>query len=87
METRYEDIVADLDKEGRRVTEFLGLTWDEAQGRFYEKSSKKQMYSPTYRDASQPVYARAVARWRAYEKHLAPVLPILDPYGKALGYS
>jgi tetratricopeptide (TPR) repeat protein len=86
IETRYEDIVADLEKEGRRVTEFLGLTWDQAQARFHDKSSKKRMYSPTYRDASQPVYGRAVARWRAYEKHLAPVLPILEPYCRALGY-
>ena len=86
-ETRYEDVVADLEKEGRRVTEFLGLGWDEAQGRFHEKSSKKQMYSPTYHDASQPVYARSVARWRAYEKYLGPILPILEPYCRALGYS
>jgi tetratricopeptide (TPR) repeat protein len=87
METRYEDTVADLEKEGRRVTEFLGLGWNEAQGRFHEKSNKKQMYSPTYRDASQPVYTRAVARWRAYEKHLSPILPLLEPYCRALGYS
>jgi Flp pilus assembly protein TadD len=87
METRYEDTVAGLEKEGRRVTEFLGLGWDEAQGRFHEKSSQKQMYSPTYRDASQPVYARSVARWRAYEKHLGPILPVLEPYCRALGYA
>jgi tetratricopeptide (TPR) repeat protein len=87
METRYEDIVADLEKEGKRVTEFLGLEWDPAQGQFHEKSSKKQMYSPTYRDASQPVYVRSVARWRSYEKHLGPVLSILEPYCRAFGYS
>lgn len=86
VETRYEEIVEDLEKEGRRVTEFLGLSWDEAQARFHEKSSKKRMYSPTYHDASQPVYKRAVARWRAYEKHLAPILPALEPYCRALGY-
>jgi Flp pilus assembly protein TadD len=87
IETRYEDTVADLEKEGRRVNEFLGLGWDESQGRFHEKSSKKQMYAPTYRDASQPIYARSVARWRAYEKHLAPIMPILEPYCRALGYA
>jgi tetratricopeptide (TPR) repeat protein len=86
IETRYEDIVADLSKEGRRVTEFLGLTWHEEQARFHEKSAKKQMYSPTYHDASQPVYARSVSRWRAYEKYLAACQPILEPYCRALGY-
>ena len=86
METRYEDTVADLEKEGRRVNEFLGLGWNPAQGRFHEKCSQKQMYSPTYRDASQPVHARSVARWHAYEKHLGPILPILEPYCRAFGY-
>jgi tetratricopeptide (TPR) repeat protein len=86
IETRYEDTVANLDQEGRRVTEFLGLSWHKDQARFYEKSGQKRVFSPTYHDASQPVYKRSVARWTAYEKHLAPVLPILAPYCKALGY-
>jgi Flp pilus assembly protein TadD len=87
VETRYEDVVADLAKEGRRVTEFLGLSWHPEQASFYEKSRKKQMYSPTYHDASQPVYARSVARWRSYEKYLEPIQPLLAPYCRALGYS
>jgi Flp pilus assembly protein TadD len=87
IETRYEDIVEDMSQEGRRVTEFLGLSWHEEQTRFHEKSRQKQMYSPTYHDASQPVYARSVARWRAYERHLAPVQHILAPFCKALGYT
>jgi tetratricopeptide (TPR) repeat protein len=87
IETRYEAIVANLETEGRRVTEFLGLSWHQEQARFHEKSAKKQMYSPTYHDASQPVYARSVSRWRAYEKHLAAVQPILEPYCRALGYT
>jgi len=86
IETRYEDIVADLAKEGGRVTGFLGLSWHEEQARFYEKSSQKRIYSPTYHDASQPVYARSVSRWQAFEKHLAGIEPILKPYCRAFGY-
>jgi tetratricopeptide (TPR) repeat protein len=85
-ETRYEDLVADLAKEGRRVTEFMGLTWHEEQGRFYEKSAKKQLFSPTYQDVTQPVYRRSVARWHAYEKYLSPILPVLDRYCRVFGY-
>jgi hypothetical protein len=87
IETRYEDVVADLTKEGRRVTEFLGLSWHPDQERYYEKSAAKQLYSPTYQDVTRPVYQRSVARWRAYEKHLAPILPVLEPFCRALGYS
>ena len=86
METRYEDTVANLAAEGRRVTEFLGLPWLTEQERFHEKSGAKQLYSPTYQDVTQPVYKRAVARWRSYEKHLAPILPALEPYCRAFCY-
>ena len=87
LETRYEDMVASLATEGRRVTEFLGLAWHEEQARFYEKSVKKQLYSPTYQDVTRPVYSRSVARWRAYEKYLAPILPALEPFCRAFGYA
>lgn len=87
IETRYEDTIADLEKEGRRVTEFLGLSWEDEQARFYEKSRKQRLYSPTYNEVTRPVYARSVARWRAYQKHLAPILPLLEPYCRAFGYA
>ncbi len=86
IETRYEDTVADMEKEGRRVTEFLGLTWHEGQARFYDQSRRKQLYSPTYQDVTRPVYTRSIARWRAYEKYLAPILQALERYARAFGY-
>lgn len=86
METRYEDVVADMEKEGRRVTAFLGLDWHSDQARFYEKSARKQLFSPTYKDVTRPVYNRSVARWHAYEKYLAPVFPALDTYCRKFGY-
>ena len=87
IETRYEAMVADLQVEGRRVTEFLGLNWSEEQARFYEKSRKKQLYSPTYQDVTRPVYGRSVGRWRAYEKYLEPILPTLEPYCERFAYT
>lgn len=85
METRYEDVVADLEKEGRRVTDFLGLEWHESQARYYEGNREKGVKN--YNEVTKPVYTKAMGRWRAYEKHLAPVLPILEPYCKLFGYS
>ena len=86
IETRYEDTVADLQKEGRRLTEFLGLSWDLEQARFYEHSRKQRLHSPTYHEVTQPINARPVGRWRAYEKYLAPILPALAPYCRLFGY-
>jgi hypothetical protein len=86
LEVRYEDTVAALEPEGRRVTEFLGLKWHPEQARFYEQSLNKQLYSPTYQDVTRPVYASSVGRWRSYEKYLEPILPALEPYCRAFGY-
>jgi tetratricopeptide (TPR) repeat protein len=87
METRYEDVVADLPKEGARVTKFLGLEWHENQTRFFESNLEKPVMSTNYHDVSQPVYKRAVGRWQVYEKHLAPVFPVLEPFCQTFGYA
>ncbi len=62
LETRYEATVAGLEKEGRRVTEFLGLAWHEDQTRSYEKSQKMQLYSPTYQDVTRLIYGNSEGR-------------------------
>lgn len=86
IESRYEDVVADLEMEGRKVTEFLGLTWHPDQARFHETARRKVLYAPTYHDVTQPVYQRAVKRWERYAAALAPVQAALAPYCRAFGY-
>jgi hypothetical protein len=83
IETKYEDITANLESEGCRVTRFIGLEWDERQKEFYEASKRKKLYSPTYHDVTRPVYRGSVGRWRHYEKYFKSALPILEPYCRA----
>jgi hypothetical protein len=87
IESRYEDVVADLAVEGRRVTEFLGLTWHPDQARYHETARRKVLYAPTYHDVTQPVYKHAVKRWERYADALAPVQASLAKYCRAFGYS
>ena len=87
LETRYEDLVANMENEGRRVTSFLGLDWDPAQARFHEVAARKFVFSPTYNDATQSVHNRAVGRWRHYAEALAPFQQHLAPYCRAFGYA
>jgi len=86
METRYEDIVGNLETEGRRVTEFLGLKWHSDQAAFHETARRTFVFAPTYNEVTQPVHRRAVGRWEHYTAALAPVLDRLAPYCKAFGY-
>ena len=86
IETRYEDVVANLAEEGRKATEFLGLPWHPHQARYHETARRKVLFAPTYHDVTQPVYQRAVGRWVRYAEALAPVQAKLAPYCRAFGY-
>jgi len=87
IETRYEDVVGNLETEGRRVTEFLGLTWDTAQAAFHETARRTFVFAPTYNEVTQPVHQRAVGRWQHYAEALAPIQARLAPYCKTFGYA
>jgi tetratricopeptide (TPR) repeat protein len=86
IETRYEDVVANLEGEGRRVTNFLGLPWHEAQAAYYKTAGGKFVHAPSYNEVTQPVYNRAVGRWQHYAGALAPLQARLEPYFRAFGY-
>ena len=86
IETRYEDIVGNLESEGRRITEFLGLSWHSQQDSYHETARKKFVFAPTYNDVTQPLYNRAIGRWKHYAEALAPLQGRLAPYCRAFGY-
>ncbi|HTL17368.1 MAG TPA: sulfotransferase, partial [Patescibacteria group bacterium] len=86
LEVRYEDTVANMEREARRTLDFLGLPWDPAVLDYRTRLQDKVVASPTYEAVSQPIYTRAVGRWKNYQKYLEPCLPILKPVMDALGY-
>ena len=85
-EIRYEDIVRQPEAEGTKATGFLGLSWQTGQGRFYETARQKVLFAPTYHEVRQPVYGRAVGRWKNYASALEPLQAKLTPYCQAFGY-
>jgi Flp pilus assembly protein TadD len=86
IESRYEDLVKDTEAEGRRVTEFCGLSWDIAQASHREAARHKVLFAPTFSDVAQPVHQRAVGRWQHYAEALAPLQERLAGYCKTFGY-
>ena len=83
----YERLVADPQSELRPVVDFLGLDWDEAV-LAHTKTAKKRgtIITPSYDQVIEPISTRSVGRWKRYRKQLEPVLPILLPWAKRLGY-
>jgi tetratricopeptide (TPR) repeat protein len=80
LEVQYEDIVADIEAEARRLVEYCQLEWDDSCLEFY--NNKRQVRTASVAQVRKPIYKQSVERWRNYEKHLTP---LLDALGKEPG--
>jgi tetratricopeptide (TPR) repeat protein len=76
LELRYEDLVADLEPQARRLVAHLELPWDEACLRFHESS--RVVRTASLAQVRQPIYKDSVGRWKRYEKELAPLKAALE---------
>jgi tetratricopeptide (TPR) repeat protein len=84
----YENIVADRELELRALFEFLGLDWDPAVLDHQSTArGREHIKTASYAQVVQPIYTRAAGRWERYRKHLAPILPILQPWIERFGYT
>jgi len=72
----YEELVADVEGESRRLLAFCGLEWQAQCLKYYE--SKEASTTASSVQVRQPVYQSSVARWRRYERQLAPLIRLLE---------
>ena len=87
IEFRYEDMAHDIESESRRLTNFLGLAWDDGVLDFHRQARQKDVSTPSYEAVTQPVNTRAIGRWKNYAEHFEPLLVELEPFVKEFGYS
>jgi tetratricopeptide (TPR) repeat protein len=85
-QVRYEDTVANAEAQARRALDTLGLPWDNQVLQYRERLGAKQVTSPTYEAVAQPIYTRAIGRWKNYEQLLRPALGTLEPFIREFGY-
>ena len=86
IEIRYEETVTNLETQARRSLEFLGLEWDPGVLDYHQRAKSKHVHSPTYESVTKPIYRSAMGRWHNYEKQLAPLMRLLEPYVKEFAY-
>jgi len=86
MEYRYESLVENFGDTISQVVEFIGVGWHEDINSYRQAAKQRVITTPSYRDVTATVDNRAVERWRRYEQHLAPILPLLDPFIETFGY-
>ncbi len=75
IEVRYEDIVADLEGQARRLLAFCGLDWDPACLRFHQ--TRREVWTASASQVRRPLYGSSVRRAQAYSAHLGPLIEAL----------
>ncbi len=76
LDVKYEDVVANLERESRRIIAHCGLDWDPRCLDFH--MTERPVVTASYQQVRQPIYTSSLDRWRAYERYL-------DPLKEALG--
>ena len=82
---RYEDIVDDQEAGVRRMLSFVGATFDKRCLKFHENT--RYARTGSYAQVTEKLYDSSRYRYRHYLKQLQPVIPILEPVIKRLGYT
>lgn len=77
LDVQYEDVVADLVNEVRRILDFCGLPFEESCLNFHE--TRRAVKTASSEQVRRPIYASAVNAWRNYETHLGELFHILKP--------
>ena len=84
LQVRYEDVIADQEGKVREMLQFIGAPYDRRCLDFQE--NRRYARTASYAQVTEKLYDRSRYRYRAYRKQLAPVIPILEPVIRRLGY-
>ncbi|WP_434721840.1 tetratricopeptide repeat-containing sulfotransferase family protein [Mesorhizobium sp. RIZ17] len=75
FENRYETLIENQEEQSRRLIDYLGLSWDDACLRFFDKDRSVNTYSRW--QVRQPIYKSSVKRWKNYESEIQPLIDAL----------
>ena len=72
LDVRYEDVVADLEGQAKRIIAHCGLAWSDRCLSFHR--TERVVRTASALQVRQPIYTGAIGRWRVYEPFLGPLL-------------
>jgi tetratricopeptide (TPR) repeat protein len=79
LEVDYEDTVADLETQARRLVEFAGLEWDDACLEFHK--TERAVATASREQVRNPIYRSSVGRWKRYGDGIMPLARALSACG------
>ncbi len=77
LDVHYENMVADQEKQTRRLIEYCDLPWQEQCLRFYE--TERAVNTASSEQVRQPIYSKSINSWRRFEGQLEPLIEVLEP--------
>ncbi len=77
LDVQYEEVVADLEGQVRRILEYCELEWEESCLRFHE--TDRSVKTASSEQVRRPIYTSSVNTWRHYEAHLGALIETLAP--------
>ena len=77
LTVQYEEVVADLEAQVRRLLDHCGLSFEDQCLRFFE--TERAVRSASSQQVRTPIYTESVGRWQRYERHLGELIEILNP--------
>ncbi len=78
----YENIVANLEGEARRLVSFCDLDWEDQCLSFHKNTAPVATASSS--QVRQPLYSSSVARWVRYRDFLGPAIDVFREQGIAI---
>ena len=79
LEVAYENVVSEPERNGRKIAGHMGIAWDDAMVRI--ERNKTASATASAAQIRRPIYRTAAGRWRNYERHLRPLLDLLEAGG------
>jgi tetratricopeptide (TPR) repeat protein len=76
LEVQYEEVVADLETQARRIIAHCGLEWTDACLEFHK--TERPVYTASVVQVRQPIYGSSVGRWKPYQALLQPLFDALE---------
>jgi tetratricopeptide (TPR) repeat protein len=71
LRVQYEDVVADLEGNVRRILDYCGLEFEPSCIEFYR--TERSVRTASSEQVRQPIYREALDQWRHYEPWLGPL--------------
>ncbi len=77
LHVQYEEVVADLENQVKRILHYLELPWEDACLNFH--NTDRAVRTASSEQVRQPIYTSGIGFWRHYEAQLEELKEVLEP--------